>query len=297
MPKKAVLASIILIFVLSGGGNSFASLPDSYEGARPMGMGGAFVAVADDPNAVFYNPAGLGFLKGTKIDLTYVIDNDISLLAEDLVISQFLGDYGCIGIGVCYERDYESAPSHAVIEISDSSSHFLLSYSKAINQSISFGVNYRTTARSILTNTVWHRWESEQAAGSGIDLGFLNKISDKLTAGIFASNLLNSGLTWDSGAKEAIYSKIKTGVAYKTLEDKLLLSIDINYQLDEASLNLGGEYEALEWLFLRGGYNSEQDRDGALSIGLGLKGGFCGLDLAYLSGNEKMNYVSLNINW
>ncbi|MBI5016757.1 MAG: hypothetical protein HZB55_14890 [Deltaproteobacteria bacterium] len=33
--------------------------PTFYEGVRPLGMGGAFTAVADDGNAVFYNPAGL----------------------------------------------------------------------------------------------------------------------------------------------------------------------------------------------------------------------------------------------
>ena len=28
-------------------------------GGRPLGMGGAFVTVADDPSAIYYNPAGL----------------------------------------------------------------------------------------------------------------------------------------------------------------------------------------------------------------------------------------------
>jgi len=32
-------------------------------GARLLGMGKAFVAVADDPNAIFINPAGLGGAK------------------------------------------------------------------------------------------------------------------------------------------------------------------------------------------------------------------------------------------
>lgn len=34
-------------------------LPAFYRGVRPLGMGGAFTAVADDDNAIFYNPAGL----------------------------------------------------------------------------------------------------------------------------------------------------------------------------------------------------------------------------------------------
>ncbi|MHB8763566.1 MAG: hypothetical protein ACYDA8_04380 [Deferrisomatales bacterium] len=37
--------------------------PSFFEGARPLGMGGAFTAVADDENALFYNPAGLDRVK------------------------------------------------------------------------------------------------------------------------------------------------------------------------------------------------------------------------------------------
>lgn len=36
-------------------------------GARPAGMGGAFVALADDENAVFYNPAGLAFRESSAL--------------------------------------------------------------------------------------------------------------------------------------------------------------------------------------------------------------------------------------
>ncbi|MGQ9835578.1 MAG: OmpP1/FadL family transporter [Thermoanaerobaculaceae bacterium] len=35
-------------------------------GARGVSMGGAFAAVADDPSAGYFNPAGLAFLEGTK---------------------------------------------------------------------------------------------------------------------------------------------------------------------------------------------------------------------------------------
>lgn len=38
-------------------------------GARAMSMGGAFTAVANDPSAIFFNPAGLAQLKGTHLML------------------------------------------------------------------------------------------------------------------------------------------------------------------------------------------------------------------------------------
>ncbi len=40
-----------------------------YKGVRPAGMGGAFAAVANDSNAIFYNPAGLSRIKGFTIGL------------------------------------------------------------------------------------------------------------------------------------------------------------------------------------------------------------------------------------
>lgn len=38
-------------------------------GARAMGMGGAFIAVANDPSAIYFNPAGLSQLKGIRFML------------------------------------------------------------------------------------------------------------------------------------------------------------------------------------------------------------------------------------
>jgi hypothetical protein len=41
--------------------------PAPYSGVRPLGMGNAFIAVADDESALFYNPAGLSRLSMTQI--------------------------------------------------------------------------------------------------------------------------------------------------------------------------------------------------------------------------------------
>lgn len=45
--------------------------------ARAMGMGGAFVALANDPSAIFFNPAGLAQLKGSHLLLgaTFITPN------------------------------------------------------------------------------------------------------------------------------------------------------------------------------------------------------------------------------
>ena len=40
-------------------------------GVRPVALGGAFVAVADDVNAIFYNPAGLAKIKKQQVQITH----------------------------------------------------------------------------------------------------------------------------------------------------------------------------------------------------------------------------------
>lgn len=46
-----------------------AGLKVNEQGAKAMGMGNAFTAQADDPTALFYNPAGIAFLKGTQVNV------------------------------------------------------------------------------------------------------------------------------------------------------------------------------------------------------------------------------------
>ncbi len=80
---KSLAVTLALLGTLSGG-SSWAGetreqqmmLGDNtdrifIQGMRPMAMGGAFVAVADDENAMFYNPAGLARLQYWRFTLPY----------------------------------------------------------------------------------------------------------------------------------------------------------------------------------------------------------------------------------
>jgi hypothetical protein len=42
-------------------------------GARPVGMGGSFVALADDPSGIYYNPAGIAELKNAQFMGGYTV--------------------------------------------------------------------------------------------------------------------------------------------------------------------------------------------------------------------------------
>src|SRR5512142_1263064 len=72
---KMVAVVLVLLFTAS---TSFAGgfrLPEA--GAKAMGMGFAFTAQADDPSAIYFNPAGLTQLEGQNVmaGVTYVKEN------------------------------------------------------------------------------------------------------------------------------------------------------------------------------------------------------------------------------
>ena len=61
---KSVLILSVLLIIFTG--NALAvEYPSFFKGVRPLGMGGAFTAVADDENAMFYNPAGFNKVEGS----------------------------------------------------------------------------------------------------------------------------------------------------------------------------------------------------------------------------------------
>jgi hypothetical protein len=70
MFKKFAVLGFALFFVFNS--SVFAAVKDApimIKGIRPMGMGGAFTAVSDDENAVFYNPAGIAQRKSWLLQI------------------------------------------------------------------------------------------------------------------------------------------------------------------------------------------------------------------------------------
>jgi long-chain fatty acid transport protein len=61
---RALLALPLLALPVSAHASGFAV---ESQGARAMGFAGAYVAQAADPSAIFYNAAGIGFLKGKQL--------------------------------------------------------------------------------------------------------------------------------------------------------------------------------------------------------------------------------------
>ncbi|MCK9997375.1 MAG: UPF0164 family protein, partial [Candidatus Krumholzibacteria bacterium] len=75
-------------------------------GARALGMGGAFTAVADDPSTTFWNPAGLATLPDRELLLMHserfgdLIDRDFIAYTQPVGWSLFGGESAGIGLSL-----------------------------------------------------------------------------------------------------------------------------------------------------------------------------------------------------
>ena len=66
---KHRIVTFFILFLLSVPVTLAGGFQLNEHGSRPMGLGGAFTAIANDASAVYWNGAGLSFLEGTNIIL------------------------------------------------------------------------------------------------------------------------------------------------------------------------------------------------------------------------------------
>jgi len=64
-----VLVTVVFFMLTLVPLSSAAEYGRLHRGVRPLGMGGAFTAVADDENALFYNPAGLAEISTVQVGI------------------------------------------------------------------------------------------------------------------------------------------------------------------------------------------------------------------------------------
>jgi len=109
----SLVISVLLAIPLLISTANAREIRELYNGVRPLGMGNAFVAISDDYNALFYNPAGLEFLdSGT---FSFFIRGEASAKTKDIIdavdsgqseteisnaISKLSGKRGVIGADV-----------------------------------------------------------------------------------------------------------------------------------------------------------------------------------------------------
>jgi hypothetical protein len=311
--NKTIL-TLLLIIVLAGAvcAKSSLDLGIAGVGARPMGMGRSFVAVADDVNALFLNPAGMAFQDSWA--LTSMSTKLLNRVDYKLIGGIYPTDQGTFGIGyvtLATPAGYATtdlASLASATPISYGSSMLILSYAYDLGQQIegntpgdlAFGGNLK------LLSSQFEGVDNANASGMEVDLAVLYKASDAVTLGANLQNTLFSsddgGFKWSSGTTEDIPSVLKLGVAYHVKQDLLVsLDSDINIGNDQpALLHTGIEWSPTSIITLRTGIDQDTSSTYNLTAGTSIKINGVSFEYAYRhdgsQGDLSNHYFSLSFS-
>ncbi|MFA5114270.1 MAG: hypothetical protein WC529_08250 [Candidatus Margulisiibacteriota bacterium] len=238
-------------------------------GARPIGMGRAFTAVADDADAAFINPAGIGGLKGPTAMMMMT-----NMLMGEIYYAEFCGaipaTFGTLGLGLI-STGVNQIPTDV-----DSSTVYtdyydtliIFNYSTALARFFGYGRNIYVGANYKIFNRGWTGGINRFASGQSIDLGIKYIVTPYLSFGLSRQNVLpvtmGGVLHWSTGAEEAIASLTKFGIAVKPLPlgGNVLFAYDIDFPAFSGrpvTMHFGTEWKTGQLLSLRGGLDQSLD--------------------------------------
>jgi hypothetical protein len=266
-------------------------------GSRPIALGGAFVAEANDLSALYWNPAGLALMKGASASFShtqYLADIDYNYAAFGIP----LGNMGTIAASLILldSGDMQVRTIDRPLgtgEFFNTQSYALqLSYARSLTNTFSIG-----TTLKYISESIWH----SRATAMAFDVGILFTTPyDRLRLG---ANMANFGGKMQMSGRDILFSQdpspdqsgdveivnaeyllgkydlpllFRVGLAWdavKSDDHNVLVLLDAAHPNDNSEyVNMGAEYRFRELLSLRIGYKSlfEDDGEQGLTFGGGL---------------------------
>ncbi len=249
----AILAALVV---------STAAAPSAMAcyGVRAMGMGGAFIAVADDVQAVYWNPAGLAHIQEKQFGWQRATNQRGTTNYIDIYEFAMPLEKGKSGIGLHYTNDWDAPSFNGYTNYR--SQWWTLSYGQKVSDKLSLGVNVRMEKQSADLYTDPDTKKETTGAPQttySTDVGVLYKASPKLTFGLYIQDSSGRG-------KEANW---RPAVAYRP-DNKTIIAFDI-YNATEAysdkrEHSIGIEHKVTDKIALRAGNYHR-----SMTYGIGVK--------------------------
>ncbi|MFC1566431.1 PorV/PorQ family protein [bacterium] len=257
-------------------------------GSKPIAMGSAYTALADDIHAVYWNPGGIALFKTKQIMAQHIIWFE-EINYEYLALAYPSEKFGTFAISASYlnsgeieKRSGDTDEPDGTFDATDMA--LAITYGFKLNKAFGFGLNIKYIKCTI------DNYDAETFAA---DAGFLYKPKNRpLSLGAAIQNIGSEIKYIDEG--DPLPLNIKVGAGYKALSNKALtLSLDVNYPNDnDVNAGFGTEYnlKIMRDFFmpLRIGYKTLNDFDliDGLSAGVGFMFKEYSLDIAWVPYGE-----------
>ncbi len=230
-----------------------------YTTARTLGLGGAYVATADDPFGVLWNPAGLSAMNQNQLRFESArlfedtAVNGVSLAVPGSRLPSFGLSILSFGSGDFERTDELNAPLGT---FHTGGTAYVLTASRAFSTRFALGTNLKLVQQTV---------ENFSAGGFGVDLGGWYDITPAIRVGGSVANLSGPSVTLRA-EKETYPVQVRAGVAAQVLGGRGLITAQVDRSDGlGARLHAGGEYWIQPGLALRMGVD-DQTGTGGFSI-------------------------------
>lgn len=273
-----------------------------------MAMGGAYVAVAEGANGLYWNPGGLARIERKEFSATYM-NYLVGMQSGYVAYAQPRKRNSGFGLSVNYlnggqvqETTVENPTGVGLPKFSPGDIALEIAYGQTLSPALSVGLGAKMIRETI---------QSYSAMGFAVDLGaFYSPTIKGLTLGASLSNLGKKTKAFIT-EKEPLPLVFRAGLGYRppSFKEKVLLALEADKPSDNKfNVHVGGEVGIHKYASLRAGYTSagsdlrtgsDTDWLGGLSFGLGTHYKFYQLDYAFTPYVQLGNAhrVSLNVKF
>ncbi|OGS40809.1 MAG: hypothetical protein A2506_05945 [Elusimicrobia bacterium RIFOXYD12_FULL_66_9] len=277
----------ILLAVLLVPGATWAAETASFltvgAGARALGMGGAYSALGEDADSLYWNPAGLARLERKDVAASHTelfapSRHDYLAYAHPTTMGTFAGAFTYLSQGSLDGRDALGHPTGSY---------------QASDSAASFGYARKTEWADLGASIKYLRSHigSTEAQGAALDLGARRSL-DALVVGLAARNI-GPGLKYENQRND-LPLRLAAGAAYKLVGGHAVVFELTNGPRGAGTdAAFGGEYQPMRNVMLRGGYTTQSAGGGSgfeaargLTLGIGVTRERWRLDYAVLPMGE-----------
>jgi len=232
--------------------------------ARASSLGGAYAAVADDADAVFYNPAGIA--NSQYKDITFMYTKQKGLVPYNYFATVYpINKSRGVGFGMAIDGDQALMEQTYILSYCENFD-WLQSFITGFNAGISFKMQF---ANFGLNTSADPDKVGGSAWGVGMDLGLMWTVTKELQVGFMMRDLL-SFMKWDTLHNPESYNQgvpMTTSAGFKLGSKEAFLTAEVT---DIDTLRIGVEANLYTYVDVRAGYTQTLDFEAYKQYMLGL---------------------------